>query len=142
MVITMKIKIILAFILGVIISASDLRSEAKAYNSSGELITGTASNCKSGTYVKPADSTFNLDLGFAPAMFLAKYTTVNEPISLMFLTYNNSDGKIYGIQINDSSTTASVQSQYSISGTRLISSHTSGGNTYKSSISVNYIACN
>ena len=128
-------------------SASDLVSGAKAYNKSGQLITGSANlNCINGSFVHNANTQLSYNFSFAPSSFILSFNQTNDRFyhiiynggisNQVYAVYGTKDGYVLGLAPGESSSSpiaSNNQSPYHIDGKHVYSTNESGyaySNTY------------
>ena len=119
------------------VTENNLLNGIKAYDNNGNLITGNIStDCVSGTYNKPANSQWNINLGFIPL----KYTLIwNNAQGAVVVNYNQSWSNIYISSLYDSNVL--VYNYLTISNNSIVSNFTTSASSYKNSLSIQYMAC-
>ena len=115
-----------------------LFSGVTAYNSNGELITGTTNpNCVSGIYHHNANTNWNIDFGITPSRFLLSYI-LSDTNRLVFYDGTNI---INFVGYTTSSVQQVVVQAGTLNGTNY--SYVMGNNTghYKNAYDIYYMAC-
>lgn len=117
------------------VESNKLLNGVKAYNSNGELITGTIStNCVYGTYNHAKNTQININVGFAATYALLSFTKSND---LYHIVYNGTN--FY--QNRSSQNDFSLMNTMSIESNSIKSSDPTTSTKYTDAYTVKYMAC-
>lgn len=121
------------------VSSSNLLNGVKAYTSDGELVTGNIStNCISGSYIKPANSQININLGFTPTK--AQIYFVDGGGKKLVNYSSNIDNDFHTTNFTTNSITTTTAS-YGFESNKFVSYFNTAGTAYQNSITIYFMAC-
>lgn len=96
------------------VTAENLIQNVKAYNSNGELITGTHPECTGGTFVVTNAATTNagqIFANFSPSIAFFKSYSVNGNTNIFYYNSSDTNGYFYQAVTNDAGTTPTFNKQ-------------------------------
>ena len=109
-----------------------------AYNSNGDLLTGTIStNCVSGSYTKAANANVSIDFGLVPSFYMFNVSTGVGRVTILYNKKEDSNVKV----VRHYNNTADDWGYVNLSGTKITTTLGSSSPLYQKSQEIAYMAC-